>query len=69
MDIIEEGDISERKVYIIKNNLHKYIIIIQKNKTNMIKKFENFVNEAKTIGKKRFRDENDLKRCISDFIR
>ena len=35
----------------------------------MIKKFENFVNEAKTIGKKRFRDENDLKRCISDFIR
>ena len=30
---------------------------------------ENFVNEAKYIGKKRFRDETDLKRCISDFIR
>lgn len=60
-------DISERTVCIVKNNLHKYVIY--KKKINMIKKFENFINEAKMTGNKRFKDETNLKRCIGDFIR
>ena len=65
MVIIEVVDISERKGYIVKNNLHKYIIYTKK-KTNMIKKFENFVNESLN---ERKRDDESATNVIKGIVR